>query len=272
MSDEVIAVYREVIAFNPNLPQPHESLARALEAKGEIEESRIEYARAIEKYGELVAREPQKADTHHQFALLLLSQGSREKAREEFREFLKRQQYPAKSYNEIGWFLAANTNPKYRDGKAAIEFATKACELTNWKHPVYLYTLSAAYAENGDSDAAISWRTKVVEALRFLNPDPAELDSYNNIAWDFATHQEHTSRDGKAAVLFATKACEITTYTNTQFLDTLAAAYAESGDFDSAVKWQSKAIELLSDAKEKEDYGTRLKLYQDKKPYHMPGQ
>ncbi len=39
------------------------------------------------------------------------------------------------------------------------------------------------------------------------------------------------------------------------------------GDFDSAVKWQSKAIELLSDEKTKEDFRSRLKLYQEKKPY-----
>ena len=47
----------------------------------------------------------------------------------------------------------------------------------------------------------------------------------------------------------------------------LAAAYAEMGDFDSAIKWQSKAIELLSDEKTKEDFRSRLKLYQEKKPY-----
>jgi len=33
------------------------------------------------------------------------------------------------------------------------------------------------------------------------------------------------------------------------------------------VKWQTRAIELVSDGKDKEDYRARLKLYQDKKPY-----
>ena len=50
-------------------------------------------------------------------------------------------------------------------------------------------------------------------------------------------------------------------------LDTLAAAYAEAGDFDSALKWQAKAIALETDAKEKAEYGERLKLYQAKKPF-----
>jgi len=64
-------------------------------------------------------------------------------------------------------------------------------------------------------------------------------------------------------------------------LDALAAACADAGDFASAVKWQSKAIKLLKhddwqsnmieafkDEQPKNDYRVRLKLYQQKKPYH----
>ena len=50
-------------------------------------------------------------------------------------------------------------------------------------------------------------------------------------------------------------------------IDTLAAAYAEIGDFASAIKWQTKALELETDAKNKEEYMARLKLYRQKKPY-----
>ena len=74
-------------------------------------------------------------------------------------------------------------------------------------------------------------------------------------------------RDGRQAVAAATKACEVTGRNEPGLLDTLAAAYAESGDFDSALKWQVKAIELETDAKEKAAYGERLKLYKDKQPY-----
>ncbi len=50
-------------------------------------------------------------------------------------------------------------------------------------------------------------------------------------------------------------------------IDTLAAACAEAGDFDQAMRRQGQAIELLTDAKKKEDYATRLKLYRERKPY-----
>jgi tetratricopeptide (TPR) repeat protein len=73
--------------------------------------------------------------------------------------------------------------------------------------------------------------------------------------------------DGEIAVEAATKACELSRWQNPMVLDTLATAYAELGDFTAAVKWQSKAIELVTDDEERKDYGTRLKLYQNKKPY-----
>ncbi len=50
-------------------------------------------------------------------------------------------------------------------------------------------------------------------------------------------------------------------------MNTLAAARAGAGDFEAAVQWQSKAIEILSDEQQKADYRVRLTLYREKKPY-----
>ena len=50
-------------------------------------------------------------------------------------------------------------------------------------------------------------------------------------------------------------------------LDTLAAAYAEAGQFDSAVNAQKEAMALLQDEERKKDFSTRLKLYESGTPY-----
>lgn len=51
-------------------------------------------------------------------------------------------------------------------------------------------------------------------------------------------------------------------------LATLAAAYAETGDFEQAVKWTTQATELAA-CSSKEEYKARRDLYQSGKPYRQ---
>jgi tetratricopeptide (TPR) repeat protein len=106
---------------------------------------------------------------------------------------------------------------------------------------------------------------------RRLRNSPNRSRARNGLAWLLATCPDDDIRDGAKAVEHATKACELTNWENAAFVDTLAAAYAESGDFDSAVKQQRKAIELLSEEDEgpRADMEERLKLYQSGKPYRQ---
>jgi tetratricopeptide (TPR) repeat protein len=103
------------------------------------------------------------------------------------------------------------------------------------------------------------------EAVRI---DPSYFSAVNNIAWLRATCEDDKCRDGQAAVKYATKACELSAWKEGSVLDTLAAAYAEAGQFDEAVKWQEKA---LADKETEKRFGSemraRLRLYQSKKAY-----
>jgi len=101
------------------------------------------------------------------------------------------------------------------------------------------------------------------EAIRL---DPNDALPYSNRAWLWARCPDVKYRDATKAVESAAKACELTRMKVPSLLDTLAMAHAEAGDFDAAVKWQTKAIALLADGKEKGDYRARLKRYQEKKP------
>src|SRR5882757_9568678 len=66
----------------------------------------------------------------------------------------------------------------------------------------------------------------------------------NNYAWVLATSPDEKLRDGPRALKFATKAAEGTKYETPHILSTLAAAYAETGDYENAAKWSQKAVEL----------------------------
>ena len=88
----------------------------------------------------------------------------------------------------------------------------------------------------------------------------------NNLALLLATCPEARFRDGEKAVKHAEKLCELDRHRYYRFLDTLAAAHAESGAFENAVQWQTKAVELAPE-KDKPELQSRLSLYKDGKPY-----
>ena len=106
-----------------------------------------------------------------------------------------------------------------------------------------------------------------MDAVKALRISQTDKHTHNARAWTWATCPDAKYRDGRKSVESATKACELTEWNEAGLIDTLAAAYAEVGDFASAIKWQTKALELETDSKNKEEYLARLKLYQEKKPY-----
>ena len=72
---------------------------------------------------------------------------------------------------------------------------------------------------------------------------PALVSAHHHRAWILATCPDASLRDGNAAVAAATRACALTNWQHPELLATLAAAYAESGDFPRAIEWQERAIQ-----------------------------
>ncbi len=107
----------------------------------------------------------------------------------------------------------------------------------------------------------------VYEKLLEVTPDrPLTL---NNAAWALATRTDPLARDGKKAVELATKACELSKWGKASFIDTLAAAYAEAGDFASAIKYETQVLASPSlNEAAKPEIQARLELYQKNQPFH----
>ena len=105
------------------------------------------------------------------------------------------------------------------------------------------------------------------ETLR-LRPDwPPAL---GGLAWILATSSNESVRNGGEAVQLAERLCAVNSCQEAEALDVLAAAYAEAGRFDDAVRVAQRAVEAATAAGPGDLAGQiqeRLKLYRASRPY-----
>ena len=123
-------------------------------------------------------------------------------------------------------------------------------------------TRGSSYFEHGDY-------AKAFDDLReALSLEPNNPEALNDIAWCLAICPDQSFRNSKQAVEYATKSCEFTKWKEGRTIDTLAAACADAGDFDQAVKYEKQAMTMpdMSD-KDRAEAQERVDLYQQQKPY-----
>jgi tetratricopeptide (TPR) repeat protein len=103
---------------------------------------------------------------------------------------------------------------------------------------------------------------------RILQKAPEDAAALNGRAWIWATCSDEKLRSGPRAITDATRACILTSWKDPAELGTLAAAYAEAGDFLNAVNWETRALERFApnDAR-LEEHRRRLALYKERKPW-----
>jgi tetratricopeptide (TPR) repeat protein len=129
--------------------------------------------------------------------------------------------------------------------------------------------LANSYYEAGRWSEALKLREQVLALCRKgLGPEHRDtLDAMTELARSLASSDAPEIRSGTNAVHLAEEVVAATHRTDADYLDTLAAAYAETQQFDKAVAVQQEAIGLLQSEQKKKDFGSRLELYQAHKPY-----
>jgi tetratricopeptide (TPR) repeat protein len=161
-----IADFDEAIRLGPDGAEAHKHRGALHYLTEGFSEAVADYTRAIELDSTDPSSYFHRAAAHKAAGNYLL-------ALADYRVAVQRD--PDNAYHAAGlaWLLATCPQAQYRDGKKAVEYATKACHLTNWSDIESVDTLAAAHAEAENFEKAIQLQRKVLKARE----DPQEIEA-----------------------------------------------------------------------------------------------
>lgn len=282
--DQAIEQFRIAVTIDPSYSDAHNYLGLALASDNRLVEAAQEYRRAIESdvrnadaynnLGVVMARElkldeaianfskaveldPACVGAESNLGHALMENGSPGQAIPHLERAIGQDSQSPGPHNDLGMALAqlGRIDEAIPQLQLALQIAPGAVQTR-------LYLATALAIKGREADALAQWR----QALR---QEPDNLRALNDTAWLLATSSDSSIRNGTEAMRLAEDAAELTQNRVPSILGTLAAACAEHGDFDRAVKTQLKAIELAEergDTKLESQLRARLLLLQAKQP------
>jgi tetratricopeptide (TPR) repeat protein len=173
------------------------------------------------------------------------------------------------------------TNPEYRIRLAgyyvgdsrprkAIELLTQVIEsIRDENDPAERENKADALRARGDALLSVGKHAEAVKDYDVaLKIDADDTHVLNNLAWVLATSPDDAVRNADRSIELGLRACEITKYEKPHILSTLAAGYAEKGDWETAKKWSGKAVELgVKDDEIDDQLKKELESYKQQKPW-----
>jgi tetratricopeptide (TPR) repeat protein len=249
--DRAIADYTEAIRLDPDLASVYVRRALTWRAKGQ-------HVKAMDDCTQALRINPSLAVAHAIRAAIWCARQEYGLAIAESNQAIQLDPDMPMAYAGRGyaWHLKEDYTKAIADYDQSIRLAPKA-------FATYL-TRGAAFESTNDYDRALA---DYDAAVRFSNKEFTPLVARASL---LSTCPDAKYRDGKKALKDAKLACELAEWKDGAGVAALAAAYAETGDFLNAVKWQQKAIDLAPE-KQRQLRSVllyRLDLYKEQHPYH----
>ncbi len=157
--DKAISECTAAIRLDPKNDQPYLNRGSAYLLIGEND-------KAIGDFDQAIRLNPKNAPPYSNRAHAYAAKGNYNEAIKGYQQAIKVEPENGDAYGYLADLLATCPNAELRDGKRAVELATKACELTKWNDFNSLSALAAAYAEVGDFKklAEVDFQRKAVDA------------------------------------------------------------------------------------------------------------
>lgn len=225
MYADLETLWRTTLARNPRCFLAHNNLGELLAQRGAMAEAADHFQMAVQI-------QPGFAEAHYNLGNVLVHQEQWDQAIARFQKTLEIQPDFAEAHNNLGNILF---------GRGLVEVAMHHFRMAVHIQPDFAeahYNLGKALLEKGQAkEALVHWE----EALK-LQPD--NPDALSLLAWVLATWPEASVRNGAQAVTLAQRANELSGARNLPVLRTLAAAYAEAGQFAEAISTARQAAQL----------------------------
>jgi len=157
---KAIADHTEAIRLDPKS-------STAFFNRGNACKAQKDYEKAIADYGDAIRLEADHTAAYFNRSNAHKARKDYAQAVRDMNEVIRLDPQDADAYSNLAWTLATCPDAKVRDGKKAVEHATKACESTAWKAPYFLAVLAAAHAEAGDFKQAIQRQKQALEFSRY---------------------------------------------------------------------------------------------------------
>jgi tetratricopeptide (TPR) repeat protein len=246
---KAIADLDKAIEISPDDMIPLVLRARILQQAGETE-------KALADLEKVLGKQPDHPAALELRGLIAAERNDYPAAIRDFRKLVAKNSDDAVVIGQLGMLYLAAKQPR-----EAIKRFTRALELEE----------NQFLSRRGRSDAEISigdHKAALADLEKALTLAPDDTGVLNNLAWLLATSPDDALRDGKRAIELANKACEETKWEQAHIISTLAAGYAETGDFETARKYSKQAVETGVETPEvKGQLEKELASYEAEKPW-----
>ena len=230
-----LTVFGVSVALNhavaPPFVRPVIALAAAAALCGITLSRNRDYQSGERIWYDTVQKRPSNARARTNYATVLLAEGRIAEAEQQLRQAVATD--PQRAEAQLGLGVALASQRRFDEAMPRLR---RAFELAP-DNPEVNRNLGEAYASQGVMSEAV----RHYDAALRAKPDDVML--LNRMGWILATSTAETLRDGAKARALAERAVQITQKLDAESLDTLAAAQAETGDFETAVATARQALD-----------------------------